>query len=333
MIDLHLHLDGSLTADDLIELAQLSNIQLPTTDKSTLSAMLTVSPECTSLAEYLEKFDLPLKVLQNAQAISRAVYLLIKRLSAQGLLYAEIRFAPQLHTNCGLSQRDVIAAAVDGLNRGVAEFNFTAQLILCCMRGNDNHTANLETVRLAAENLNKGVCAVDLAGNEAAYPTSHFEDIFALAKSLSVPFTIHAGEAAGADSIRAALDFGAMRIGHGIHAAEDEQLLALLHDKHTPLELCYTSNLQTKAASIANYPLQTFIENGVTVTLNTDNMTVSGTTLKNEYHFVKECFSFDDNALMQLSLNAANAAFLPTDEKRRLCEKIRHSFSEWLYNI
>ena len=332
MIDLHLHLDGSLAADNIIELAQLSHIQLPTTDKSKLCDMLTVSPDCTSLSMYLEKFDFPLKVLQSEQAISRAVFLLMKRLSQQGLLYAEIRFAPQLHTKCGLSQREVIAAAIDGLNRGVAEFNFAAQLILCCMRGNDNFTANLETVRLAAENLNKGVCAVDLAGNEAAYPTSHFEDIFALAKSLSVPFTIHAGEAAGADSVKAALGLGAVRIGHGIHSVEDERLLSLLHDKHTPLELCFTSNLQTKAADSANYPLQTFIKNGVPVTLNTDNMTVSGTTLKNEYRLVKERFSLDDDALIKLAINAANAAFLPIDEKQRLCDKIQLGFSDWLNN-
>ncbi|MGN0114254.1 MAG: adenosine deaminase, partial [Acutalibacteraceae bacterium] len=126
---------------------------------------------------------------------------------------------------------------------------------------------------------------------------------------------------------------GAARIGHGIHSTEDERLLALLHDKHTPLELCYTSNLQTKAASIANFPLRTFIENGVTVTLNTDNMTVSGTTLKNEYLLVKERFSLDDNALMQLSLNAANAAFLTNDKKRLLCEKIKLGFSNWINKI
>lgn len=332
MIDLHLHLDGSLSVDDIIELAQLSHIQLPTTDKTKLCDMLTVSPDCTSLAQYLEKFDLQLKVLQTEQAISRAVYLLIKRLSSQGLLYAEIRFAPQLHTNCGMSQREVIAAAIDGLNRGIAEFNFAAQLILCCMRGNDNFTANLETVQLAAEYLNKGVCALDLAGNEAAFPTNQFADIFDLAKDLSVPFTIHAGEAAGADSVKAALDLGAVRIGHGIHSVEDNQLLEQLKTTHTPLELCYTSNLQTKAANIANYPLPTFIENGVTVTLNTDNMTVSDTTLKNEYRLVKERFSLDDNAFLQLSLNAANAAFLKADEKRQFCDRIKLSFSDWLNN-
>lgn len=332
MIDLHLHLDGSLSVDDIIELAQLFDIQLPTTDKTNLCDMLTVSPDCTSLSMYLEKFDFPLKVLQSEQAISRAVFLLMKRLSQQGLLYAEIRFAPQLHTKCGLSQRDVIAAAIDGLNRGVAEFNFAAQLILCCMRGNDNFTANLETVRLAAEYLNKGVCALDLAGNEAAFPTSQFADIFDLAKDLSVPFTIHAGEAAGADSVKAALDLGSVRIGHGIHSVNDKQLLEQLKSTHMPLELCFTSNLQTKAADIANYPLPTFIKNGVTVTLNTDNMTVSDTTLKNEYLLIKERFSLDDEALLQLSLNAANAAFLPTDEKRRLCEKIQLEFYDWLNN-
>ena len=331
MIDLHLHLDGSLSADDILELGRISGVTLPTADKSKLCAMLSVQPDCTDLAQYLEKFDLPLKVLQTEKSISRAVYLLIRRLSKQGLLYAEIRFAPQLHTNCGLSQREVIAAAVDGLNKGIADFDFTAQLILCCMRGSDNHDANIKTIHLAAEYLGKGVCALDLAGNEAAYPTSQFADIFAIAKSLSVPFTVHAGEAASADSVRAALDFGAVRIGHGIHSAEDERLMVLLRDTQTPLELCFTSNLQTKAAkSISDYPLKTFLDKGICVTLNTDNMTVSNTTLKDEYLLVKRHFALDTASLMKIAQNGANGAFLPTEQKRRLCDKIEQNFADWL---
>lgn len=330
MIDLHLHLDGSLSADDIIELAKLSDIQLPTNDRSKLCAMLTVNPDCTSLAEYLQKFSLPLEVLQTEKSISRAVYLLIKRLSSQGLLYTEIRFAPQLHTSGGLSQREVIAAAIDGLNRGVAEFDFTAQLILCCMRGNNNNEENLKTVRLAAEYRKKGVCAVDLAGNEAVFPTNQFSDIFKLAKCSGVPFTIHAGEAAGADSVKSALGFGAKRIGHGIYSANDEQLMAQLKATHIPLEICYTSNLQTKAATADNYPLKTFFEKGITVTINTDNMTVSNTTLKKEYRLVKKRFLLDDSALLQLLLNAVTAAFMQPDDKRRLCEKILLGFSDWL---
>ena len=331
MIDLHLHLDGSLSADDILELGRISGVTLPTADKSKLCDMLSVQPDCTNLAQYLEKFDLPLKVLQTAKSISRAVYLLIRRLSQQGLLYAEIRFAPQLHTNSGLSQREVITAAIDGLNKGIADFNFAAQLILCCMRGNDNYTANRKTVSLAAEYLGKGICALDLAGNEAAFPTPQFADIFTLANELNVPFTIHAGEAAGADSIKAALGFGAVRIGHGIHSSEDERLLELLRDKRTPLELCFTSNLQTKASkSVADYPLKPFLSKGICVTLNTDNMTVSNTTLKNEYLLVKRHFSLDYASLIKIAQNGANSAFLPTEQKRRLCDKIEQSFADWL---
>ena len=187
MIDLHLHLDGSLSPEEILELAARSGITLPQRDPASLRPLLMAEPDCRDLGEYLQKFDLPLQVLQTEETLSLAVHFLVKRLAAQGLCYAEIRFAPQLHLARGLTQRQVVAAAVDGLHRGITESGMPAQLILCCMRFTGNQEANLETVRTAKQFLDAGVCAVDLAGNEAAFPTRDFAPIFQLANALDVP--------------------------------------------------------------------------------------------------------------------------------------------------
>lgn len=186
LIDLHLHLDGSLSVDIIQKLADLQNIILEETEEE-LREKLQVEDGCTSLNEYLTKFDFPLTFLQTKEGIEESIYLLLQELKEEGLSYAEIRFAPQLHLQKGLTQKQVVASAVVGLKKA----KFPASLILCCMRGADNHEQNLETVRLAAEYLNKGVSAVDLAGAEALFRTELFEMEFALARKLGVPFTIH----------------------------------------------------------------------------------------------------------------------------------------------
>ena len=331
MIDLHLHLDGSLSPAEVLQLAALSQVALPCQDEDTLRPLLEVEPGCRNLGEYLEKFDLPLQVLQTEEALSLSVYFLLKRLASQGLCYGEIRFAPQLHLRRGLTQQQVTAAAVAGLEKAVAEFQLPAQLILCCMRGDENQEANLETVRVARDFLDKGVCAVDLAGNEAAYPTRDFAPVFSAARENGIPIIIHAGEAAGPESIREAIALGAKRIGHGIRAIEDPDLLTLLAQTRIPLELCYTSNLQTKAAADAtSYPLPVFLSKGIAATVNTDNMTVSGTCLKAEYRLLQKQFGFSLSTMEAIACTAADAAFVTPDEADRLKAHIRQQFTHWI---
>ena len=327
MIDLHLHLDGSLTPEEVLQLADCSGVTLPCRDTESLRRLLTVEPDCRDLGEYLEKFELPLQVLQTEEALTLSVCSLTKRLAKQGLCYAEIRFAPQLHQRRGLTQQQVVAAAAAGLE----QCEMPAQLILCCMRGDDNLQANLETVRTAKDFLGQGVCAVDLAGNEAAYPTKDFKAVFELTKELEVPFIIHAGEAAGPESVRQALELGASRIGHGIRSVEDPDLLALLQEKQIPLELCFTSNLQTKAVKDAkDYPLCRFLELGIPVTVNTDNMTVSGTDLHKEYTLLQQQLGLSEDMLLTVACNAADAAFVSTDLSKELRMQILAYFSSWL---
>jgi adenosine deaminase len=305
LIDLHLHLDGSLSLDTVKRLAKMQAIHLDCDDAS-LMKKLAADADCRDLNEYLTKFDFPLSLLQTSDAISESVTSLCRELSEQGLVYAEIRFAPQLHCRRGMTQHDVVRAAVDGLKRS----QFRAALILCCMRGDNNRAENIETVNTAAEFLGRGVCALDLAGAEGLYPTERFADIFALAREKGIPFTIHAGEADGAESVRTAVRFGASRIGHGVRAAEDEELLRELAQKGITLELCPTSNLNTCVFSdISEYPIKRLIDAGVRVTVNTDNMTVSGTTVERELKLLADTFGLDDETVGTLLKNAENAAF------------------------
>lgn len=313
MIDLHLHLDGSLSPELVKDLAREQGLDFPG-GREALSA----PEDCKSLNEYLACFDWPVKVLQSGEALERAAAGLVTRLAVQGLFYAEIRFAPQLHTQRGLTQQ----MAVEAVKRGIASAEkesgtFRAQIILCCMRGAEDEK-NLETLKTAAHFLGDGVCALDLAGAEALYPTLLYGDLFRRAASEGIPFTIHAGEADGPKSVRQALAFGARRIGHGVRSVEDPKLLELLAEKEIPLELCFTSNLQTKAVrNEKEFPLCRLLGMGIPVTLNTDNMTVSNVTLPEEYKKL-ERLGLTKAEKAALVRNAAKAAFLPKEEKEKL---------------
>lgn len=323
MIDLHLHFDGSLLARTVLELAKEQGIALPSEEPDELKLFLAAPADCRSLNEYLEKFDLPLLVLQTREAVRKGMYTLASSLKEQGMLYAEIRFAPQLHTKKGLTQEQVVRAALQGLQEAAAGSFFKAKLILCCMRGADNREENLLTVRTAAAFLGRGVAALDLAGAEALYPTADYGEVFALAKELSVPFTIHAGEADGPESIRAALRMGASRIGHGVRAGEDPELLEELKERQIPLEMCPSSNVQTKAVpSLSEHPVLSYLRRGLLVTVNTDNMTVSDTTIEREFRLLKEELGMTPEERRQLLLNAADAAFLTAEERWRLKDVI-----------
>lgn len=323
MIDLHLHFDGSLLPRTILELAEEQKIPLPAEDPDELKLFLTAPEDCGSLNEYLEKFDLPLMVLQTKEAIRKGMYTLLCSLREQGMLYAEVRFAPQSHLRKGLTQEEAVKAAVLGMQEAVAGSFFKAKLILCCMRGTDNLEANKKTIETAASYLGRGVAAVDLAGAEALYPTADFEELFVYAKSMGVPYTIHAGEADGPESIEAALRFGAARIGHGVRAQEDEGLLALLKERQIPLEMCPTSNVQTKAVgSFREHPILKYLRSGLKVTLNTDNMTVSDTTIEREFSRLSGELGMTAEEHRQLLYHAADAAFLTEEERGRMKDVI-----------
>lgn len=314
LVDLHLHLDGSLSLETVKELMCMQGIKNENTDEELLKR-LQVSHECKDLNEYLEKFEYPLTLLQTGEALSFAVYKLMEELKSKGIIYAEIRFAPQLHTKKGLSQKMAVEAAVRGLNRS----SLDAGLILCCMRGNDNHAENMETVETAEKYLGKGVVAIDLAGAEGLFPTKDFRDIFELAREKHIPFTIHAGEADNPTSVEYALEFGAKRIGHGVRSVENADTLKKLSYGGITLELCPTSNLNTNIyENINEYPIKKLMDAGVKVTINTDNMMVSGTDIKKELTMLADTFGFDEDDIIDFERNAIMAAFTSASHKEKL---------------
>ena len=323
LIDLHLHLDGSLSLSTVRRLARNAGVALPD-DDAVLLQRLSVAPDCRNLNEYLEKFAFPLTLLQTADALTIAVSRLIEELYEQGLIYAEIRFAPQLHCAKGLTQTEVVEAAVKGLQNA----KLPCGLILCCMRGADNNAENLETVRTAAAFLGRGVVAVDLAGAEALFSTAAFEREFALAHELGIPFTIHAGEADGPESVKKALEMGASRIGHGVRAVEDPELLIHLAKTGILLECCPTSNLQTQVfSSVFEYPVRQFLQAGVKFSVNTDNITVSSTALHREWALLIDSFALTTAEIKEILLDTANAAFATDEVKQALREQINKAFA------
>lgn len=318
LIDLHLHLDGSLSPDCVRALGKMQGIDVPDGDE--LDKMLSVSEGCRDLNEYLEKFAFPLSLLQTEEAIAYAVQSLKERLLAEGVMYAEIRFAPQLHTQKGLSQDAVVRAAIEGNNRSP----LNASLILCCMRMGNNKEANLETVRLTKKYLGAGVCAADLAGAEALFGNECFAEEFELCRDLGVPFTLHAGEAAGADSVRTALKMGASRIGHGVRSLEDGDVVAELKRRGTLLELCPTSNLNTNMfLSIGDYPLRKLMDSGICISINTDNTAVSRTSIRREWNEVLRAFDLTVGELEKILSDTAKATFADADTVKIMLAKIK----------
>ncbi|MCR5460283.1 MAG: adenosine deaminase family protein [Acetatifactor sp.] len=356
-VDLHLHLDGAVTVAIARKLAKLQGITLPESDQE-LKRLLTVPEDCESLTDFLKCFALPLSLMQTREGLSEAIRLVENDLRSQGVIYAEIRFAPQLHTEQGMTQEDAVLAALEGLKQGdltgtqssLKQGDLTetqggmkqvdeeaaqgdlqssipkVNLILCAMRGDGNEAANEETLRLAGKYLVKdgGVVAMDLAGAEALFPTGKYRGLFSRAKELGIPFTIHAGEADGAESVKLALEYGASRIGHGVRSYEDPKVLQFLKEKQIPLEMCPTSNRQTHAVEdMEQYPFMDYLRQGLKVTLNTDDPGIEGTTLEEEYRYMEQRFGLDADGESMLLQNAVDAAFTTDVVKNWMRKELR----------
>ena len=327
MIDLHLHLDGALSLDSVRELADMQHIAVPD-DDAELLRLMRVGPDCRNLGEFLEKFAFPCSLLQTKAGLTRAVSTLCAELKSQGLVYAEIRFAPAKSCEKGMSQEDAVLAALDGLRE--AGKSFAANLILCCMRG-ASELENTETVRLAHKYLGQGVCAADLAGAEALFPNGDYAEVFALARRLGVPFEIHAGEADGPSSVWSALELGAARIGHGVRGAEDPLLLKQLSDNQVPLMLCPTSNVQTCVfADVADMPVRALMDAGVKITINTDDPSIEGTDLRSEWKKIINAFRLTPGEVEGIMLNCVDASFASAELKAALRSKVSAGFRDFL---
>ena len=307
-IELHVHLDGSIRPTTISELLDIS------LEKAI--KLSTVSNKTNSLKEYLDKFDIPLKIMQTKENLVRVSKELAEDLQNDNVIYAEIRFAPNKHLEQGLTLDEVITSILKGLR----EVPIKTNLILCMMRG-DSYEKNYEIIKYAQKYLKQGVVGIDLAGNESAYPVNDYKELFDIAKKEDIPFTIHAGEADGALSIINAINLGAKRIGHGVHAIESEEALNLIKEKDITLEVCPKSNLDTNIYNkIEEHPIKKLFDKGIKVTLNTDNRTVSNITLNETYEELKDTFKFTDEDFIRMNKNAIECAFINETEKQELLE-------------
>lgn len=308
-IELHLHLDGSLNIDSISK-----RYNKPINE---LKDLMVADQKCTNLNDYLTKFDYPISIMQTKEELSSAIIELLNTLKSQNVIYSEIRFAPQFHTKKGLTQDEVVKTLIDAKNTVDVKSN----LILCFMRGSDD-AVNRETLEVAKKYFNKGVCAVDLAGAEALFKTSLYESLFIEAANAGLNYTIHAGEADGVESIKSAIKFGAKRIGHGVRAIEDKELLKEIKDKGITLEVCPTSNIQTCICTdYSNHPVTELYNYGIKTTINTDNMTVSDTSLDKEYIKLVNNTTLNIQDIIKMNLNSIDASFLSEEEKEALRKK------------
>ena len=266
-VELHCHLDGSLSRE-FIERRL---------NRKVSQSELSVSDDCRSLNEYLEKFDLPGKCIMDEEGLSEAGYDVLKSMKQENVCYAEIRFAPLLSETEDMNCAKVIEALLAGLEKGKKDFGIEYGVITCAMR-HHSEEENRRMIRTAREYLGYGVCAADLAGAEALYPMSEFMELFQETKKLGMPFTLHAGECGSVQNILDSVEAGAGRIGHGIAMRGHREVQKELQRKGIGIEMCPVSNLQTKAVeSTKDYPMREFLDNGLKVTVNTDNRTVSNT--------------------------------------------------------
>ena len=280
-----------------------------------------------SVNEYLQRFEMPLQILQDRASLERTAYELVRLLAGQGLRYAEIRFAPQLHLRKDLTQRDAVEAVLAGVKRGMRECpTIDIGVILCAMCIGDyrlNMEQNLQTVREVARALNEGVVAIDLAGAEGLTPLSGFAPVFDLAKELGVPFTCHAGDSQGPETVRDALNFGTKRIGHGHHIFEDRELCARAIRDGVTLEVCPTSNIQCSTRpSYEEHPLKKLMDMGVSCTINTDNMILSDIDLDKEYDRCIGQMGLTVQDIIRCNINSVRASFMAPEKKLKLIEEL-----------
>ena len=353
-VSLHDHLDGGLRPQTIIELAADAGHELPSTNAEELGAWFRASADSGSLERYLETFEHTIAVMQTKDALRRVAGEFVEDLVADGVVYAEVRWAPEQHQREGLSLDDAVEAVQAGLEEAserLTEAGTPIQVgqLVTAMRHADR---GVEIAELALRHRSRGVVGFDIAGAEDGFPPSRMKEAFDLLAENFFPTTVHAGEAAGLDSIKDALITGrAQRLGHGVRIAEDIHLdveevdgddvgtLTLgdlaqwVRDRQIPLELCPSSNLQTGAiaafgTTIAEHPIDLLHQLGFNVTVNTDNRLMSGVTLTGEFGLLVETFGYGLDTILELTLNAVHASFLPIEAREQLADFIIEHYED-----
>jgi adenosine deaminase len=325
--ELHVHLDGCLRPETMIELAREQGVKLPATDAASLRRYMLVD-NVKNLEEYLERYFVTVAVMQTPRALERITYEFVQDIARENVRYVEVRYCPALHTPA-LTLTQAVEAPLEGIRQAWHETGVQVRLIICGLR-TLSPSVSEDLARLAADYREAGVVAFDLAGAERGHPAREHAKAFAYAAAHGLQCTCHAGEADGADSIRQALHVcGAQRIGHGTRLFEDPETEAYVRDHRIPLEMCLTSNLHSHAvADLAQHPARRYFDAGCVVTLNTDGRLMDGTTLTDEYWVAHTKLGFGREEIDRVILNTFNSAFLPDGERAALVARVERELRE-----
>ncbi len=326
--DLHVHLDGSLRLETIFELAKKQQVKLPTEDRQGLFQLLYAGDVCSSLEDYLKAFDITLSVMQTEDSLVRAAFELAEDAWNEGVRYIEIRYAPMLHTTAGLSLTDVVEAVLRGLRMAKRSLGIRYGVILCGIRSMSAESS-LRMAELAVAFKNRGVVAFDLAGSEVNNPAAEHLRSFRLILDNNINCTAHAGEAYGPESISQAIHkCGAHRIGHGTRLRENGDLLNYVNDHRIPLEVCVSSNIQTKAAdNWEGHPVDFYVDYGLRVTINTDNRLITDTTVSKELLLCHQQYGWNLDKIKDVLIAGFKSSFLPYREKSDLLKEINEELA------
>jgi adenosine deaminase len=325
--ELHNHLDGSLRPATLIELAREANVRLPSQDPEGIRDFMLVS-DARHLEDYLARFDITVAVLQTAEALERVAYEMVEDAAQDNVRYLEVRYCPHLSIHRGLTLEQILDAELRGFARGEREFGVKTGVINCSLRHFEPALSE-SIARVSVDFRDAGVVAFDLAGGEAGRPPGAHGTAFDIAAQGQLGITVHAGEAAGSESIAQAIyRCHANRIGHGTRLFEDPHLQAYVRDRQIPIEINLSSNLQTRVVDdLSRHPVRRYFDAGLNVTLATDSWLMSGTSLSREYWLAHHELGFTRGEIEQMILNGFEAAFLPLPEKRQLVDRVRQEMA------
>ncbi len=321
--ELHCHLDGSLRVKTVIDLAKKQKNDIPSYDNDELKKILNVGKNIGSLEEYIKRFDITLAVLQTPESLIRAAYELTEDCALDGVRYLEVRYSPILHTHHGMTLAETVDAVYQGLSNAEKDFNIKTGIILCGIR-HISPEVSLKLADLTVQFKNKGVVGFDLAGAEENFPAKHHQEAFSLILRNNINTTLHAGEAYGPESIHQAIHYcGAHRIGHGTRLKENPELMDYVNDHRIALEMCLTSNIQTKSIrSFREHPFRYYLNKHLRVTLNTDNRLISNTTLTDEYWLAHEQYGLTLSNFRTVIINGFKSAFMHHIERRKMINHV-----------
>ncbi len=325
--ELHCHLDGSVSIDLLKELAKEKDADFALSDQE-IKQLVSVDDQCPDLKTYLEKFDFILDHLQSGDALKRAAVDVLKQGVDENLCYMELRFAPSFHGREGLSIKKAIQAVLQGMKDAKKAYGIESTLIVCLMR-HESKEIHQEVIQAVKELRRRTNIAMDLAGDEQAYPTVGFADQIHTMYRLKIPFTLHAGETGNEQNVTDSIALGSRRIGHGLAMASFTEIERFASSQAVMVEMCPTSNLQTKAiASLKEYPIQEFMDEDIAISINTDNRTVSDTTLSKEFEKLDAVFSLDQAMVKKITMDTLRAGFMDEETKASLLEKVEQAYQE-----